>query len=149
MTTQEIIAKYPKIFEDYESNPRQCNWYGVPKGWLPIIDELCGCIQNHIDSIKTYTKEGMTSPSQVKCLQMKEKFGELRFYTFGHTDVIDGMIRYAAHRCDNTCDRCGSHENLGYTGQESLSFCTLTVVNISDYCFVEGSLAGFNDWSKM
>ncbi len=115
MTTQEIIAKYPKIFEDYEGNPGKCNWYGVPKGWLPIIDELCGCIQNYIDSIKTYTKEGVISPPQVKCLQMKEKFGELRFYTFGHTDVVDGMISYAAYRCDNTCDRCGSHENLGYT----------------------------------
>jgi len=115
MTTEEIIAKYPKIFQDYEGNPGQCNWHGVPDGWLPIIDKLCGAMQNYIDNRIRYTKDGPTTPEQVTCVQMKEKFGGLRFYTNGHDDVIEGMITMVEDLCDNTCDECGSEDDLGIT----------------------------------
>jgi hypothetical protein len=115
MTTEEIIAKYPKIFEDYQGNPARVNWHGVPKGWLPIINKLCGCIQDYIDFHVSYTKEGQYKPTQVTCTQMKEKFGGLRFYTNGHDEVIEGMIKMAEHLCDNTCDQCGTEEDLGMT----------------------------------
>lgn len=115
MTTEEIIKKYPKIFQTYEGNPGDVNWHGVPKGWLPVIDKLCGSIQSYIDNHVTYTKDGKYNPTQVTCLQMKEKFGGLRFYTNGHDDVIEGMITMAEYICDNTCENCGSEEDLGLT----------------------------------
>jgi hypothetical protein len=115
MTTEEIINKYPKIFEDYEGNPGRVNWHGVPKGWLPIIDKLCGSMQNYIDNHVTYTKDGVVKPTQVTCSQIKEKFGGLRFYTNGHDDVIEGMITMAEYLCDRTCQDCGSEEDLGLT----------------------------------
>jgi len=115
MTTEEIIAKYPKIFQDYEGNPGRVNWYGVPDGWLPIVDKLCGAIQNYIDHTIRYTKGETIKPQQVTCVQMKEKFGGLRFYTNGHDDIIEGMITMAEYLCDNTCDECGSEEDLGTT----------------------------------
>jgi hypothetical protein len=115
MTTEEIIEKYPKIFQDYEGNPGRSNWHGVPKGWLPIIDKLCGCIQDYIDFHVSYTKAGQYKPTQVTCFQMKEKFGGLRFYTNGHDEVVEGMIKMAEHLCDNTCDQCGTEEDLGMT----------------------------------
>lgn len=115
MKTEEIIAKYPKIFAPYEGNPKNCNWYGVPKGWLPIIDDLCGCIQNYIDNFRQYIDGKKVVAEQVICIQMKEKFGRLRFYTNGHNDIIEGMINYAEYLCDNTCDRCSSREDLGMT----------------------------------
>jgi len=31
ITTEEIIAKYPKIFEDYQGNPGRVNWHGYQK----------------------------------------------------------------------------------------------------------------------
>jgi hypothetical protein len=115
MTTEEIINKYPKIFEDYEGNPGRVNWHGAPKGWLPIIDKLCGSMQNYIDNHVTYTKDGVVKPTQVTCSQIKEKFGGLRFYTNGHDDVIEGMITMAEYLCDRTCQDCGSEEDLGLT----------------------------------
>jgi hypothetical protein len=115
ITTEEIIAKYPKIFESYQGNPNGINWHGVPNGWLPIIDKLCGCMQSHIDHNTTYTKDGPIKSLQVKCTQMKEKFGALRFYADNTDDIIEGMIDMAEYMCDSTCQDCGSENDLGLT----------------------------------
>ncbi len=134
MTIQELIAKYSKIFQPYEGNPGGSNWTGLPKGWIKVVDKLCGSIQDYIDTVTifvdnpdyvegsewdrddktTHKKIGSKIP-QVTCVQMKEKFGGLRFYTNGHDDVIEGMIQMAQYICDNTCEVCGSEENLGNT----------------------------------
>lgn len=133
MTLQQLIEKYPKIFQPYEGNPGGINWTGVPKGWLSIIDILCGAIQSYIDNTKTsvanpdyiegseWKRDDITThkfisvqPHQVTCIQMKEKFGGLRFYTNGHDDIVEGMINMAEYLCDNTCEKCGSKEELGY-----------------------------------
>lgn len=115
ITTEELIVKYPKIFQDYEGNPGGCNWMDVPKGWLPVVDKLCGSIQRYIDTTSRYTKHGPLKPEQINCVQMKEKFGGLRFYTDGHDDIVEGMITMAEYLCDNTCQDCGSEEDLGVT----------------------------------
>lgn len=115
ITIEEIINKYPQIFENYEGNPDRVNWMDVPQGWLPIIDKLCGSIQSYIDNTVRFTKEGKVRPQQITCSQMKEKFGGLRFYTNGHDDVIEGMITMAEYMSDNTCEECGSEEDLGLT----------------------------------
>lgn len=133
MTTDEIIEKYPKIFQDYEGNPGRVNWYGVPNGWLPIIDKLCSCIQSYCNSTMTVpnpdyiegsqwdpkditTQRYMCEPRpQVRCVQMKEKFGGLRFYTNMHDDRVQGMIDMAETLAANTCESCSTEEDLGYT----------------------------------
>ena len=40
--------------------------------------------------------------------QVKEKFGGLRFYTNGYTDVINGMISMAESMSYRTCEVCGN-----------------------------------------
>jgi len=132
MKTEDVIAKYPKIFADYEGNPGRCNWHGVPDGWLPIIDDLCGAIQEYIDkhshSIDNpeyvigseWNLDDVTThryiqkhPDQVTCTQMKEKFGGLRFYENNGDKKVDGMIHYAEYLADNTCQDCGTREDVG------------------------------------
>ena len=115
ITTDQLIIKYPKIFQQYEGNPGMVNWYGVPDGWLPVVDKLCGAIQNYIDNFIRYTKDGEWRPQQVTCVQMKEKFGGLRFYTNGNDDYVEGMINMAEHICYHTCQNCGSERNIGQT----------------------------------
>lgn len=134
ITIEELIAKYPKIFKDYEGNPGRVNWSGVPKGWLPIIDDLCGAMQDYIDTTtrfkdnpdyvpgSTYDQNDITTHKtinyripQVTCTQMKEKFGGLRFYTNGGDKITEGMISMAEYLCDNTCEVCGTREELGHT----------------------------------
>jgi len=134
ITTEEIIEKYPKIFQDYEGNPGQVNWYGVPDGWLHVIDWLCGAIQDYIDNVtipkpnqnyvegSKYDKDDITThkslyghPTQVTCDQMKEKFGGLRFYETGGDERVYGMIKMAEYICSQTCMSCSSMINTKTT----------------------------------
>jgi hypothetical protein len=132
MKTEDIINKYPKIFEDYQGNPNGINWHGVPDGWLPIIDKLCGCMQSYIDYHTKHTKDGVVKPTQVKCTQMKEKFGGLRFYADNHDEIIEGMIEMAEYMCDNTCQDCGSEEDLGITSNWISVLCRNCVIANGD-----------------
>ena len=89
-------------------------------GWYNIIDTLCAHIQHEVDrpheDIIRYT-EYLKDPKlpeatvtyfqqqivenrkriipQVEATQVKEKFGGLRFYTFGGNEKIDALISFA------------------------------------------------------
>lgn len=132
MKIEELIQKYPKIFQDYEGNPGHCNWLDLPKGWISIVDKLCGCIQSYTDYTTKYTEMGPIKPTQVTCVQMKEKFGGLRFYTNGHDDIIEGMIHMAEHMCDNTCQDCGSEQDLGTTSGWISVLCRTCIIGHGD-----------------
>jgi len=116
MTQEELINKYPKIFQNYEGNPDRCNW-DVPNGWIQLVDDLCGSIQNYIDRMRRYDEKSKLwkHHEQVTCTQMKEKFGGLRFYCKNESEIIEGMIGYAEYLSENTCQSCGSRKDLGIT----------------------------------
>ena len=108
MKVKELIDKHPKIFQDYEGNPGRINWLDLPDGWVTHVDHLCSAIQSYIDST-VYYKDGVeVRCPQVTCTQIKEKFGELRFYYIGGNDVIEGMVEMTAYLCSITCQKCGS-----------------------------------------
>lgn len=46
-------------------------------------------------------------PPAVKIDQIKEKFGELRFYFSGGDEQIAGMVRMAEYLCNQTCEVTG------------------------------------------
>lgn len=90
----------------------------VPQEWLPVIDSLCGAIQNYVDNYRsswinpTYDPSlpkdpddprtvpfTVYQPQQVRCLQMKSKWGQLRFYVDGADDKVEGMIKLAEWMC--------------------------------------------------
>lgn len=132
MTTEQLIQKYPKIFKQYEGNPGMVNWYGVPQGWLSIIDKLCGAIQSYVDNTTRYINGNPTNPPQPTLTQMKEKFGGLRFYMEDSDDYVEGMIRMAEYMCDNTCQDCGTEENLGVTSGWISVLCRNCVIGNGD-----------------
>jgi hypothetical protein len=114
-----LAEKYPLMF----TNP----WNGVdvPDGWYDIVDNLCAIIQNHIDGVarnREWTirwNENPVSPGQddirpvpelvpqVSVIQIKEKFGTLRFYYENHTDFVDGLVSMATAMTAITCETCG------------------------------------------
>jgi len=102
--TKKLFDKYPKIFADkpgpeYLISP--CQYYGIEcgDGWYNIIDALCCSIQHHID---------ITKCQQVIVEQIKEKFGELRFYIQGGDDTVRDLISFAEILSIKTCEICGS-----------------------------------------
>lgn len=95
MTHQELILKYPKIFD--VSNQSRISWE-FPKGWFDLVDQLCQEIQSYCDEHPEY--------EQVKCDQIKEKFGGLRFYINSGTDEVYEIIGKYAKKSTKLCNEC-------------------------------------------
>lgn len=123
-------------------------------GWLVLIDNLCSAIQSHIDNnnqkvvkkaeCKTvkYTEEDdsllvdelesaipekeelVDSITQVEAVQVKEKFGGLRFYYDGGDELIAGMVSFAEHMSYSTCEYCGSTNKVTQTSGWITSLCS-------------------------
>ena len=93
-----LIEKYPDIFQDYEGNPGRVNW-SCPPGWIPIVDSLCSTIQSYITN---------NNFSQIVCVQVKEKFGGLRFYYEPRDLVTDYLVSMAERLSRQTCLDCGA-----------------------------------------
>jgi hypothetical protein len=47
-------------------------------------------------------------PKNVRVIQVKEKFGTLRFYTSGDPQWYQDLISYYEGRSAETCERCGA-----------------------------------------
>lgn len=63
------------------------------EGWYPIIIE---CHERLLEIAPDY-----------KILQIKEKFGGLRYYTDVRSDEMAQIIREAEEKCWKTCEQCG------------------------------------------
>jgi hypothetical protein len=113
-----LVEKYPKIFINRYGDMKEtamCWGFEHREGWFWILDQLCDSIQSYIDNNNKYKSEEEKKIPQVVATQVKEKFGTLNFYYSGGNDYIDGMIRLAENMSANTCEFCGSIEDIGYT----------------------------------
>jgi hypothetical protein len=109
-----LVEKYPLIFKNrYGDMKETCMCWGFEcgDGWYQILDSLCANIQGHIDWQNKNFEKGFTQYKQVPqvvAVQVKEKFGGLRFYYEGGDDHISGMVRMAESWAANTCEECGA-----------------------------------------
>lgn len=106
---KKLVEKYPKIFRDRYADMRvtcMCWGFECGDGWYQIIDELCEKIQNHIDT---------NDVAQVIAVQVKEKFGGLRFYITGGDDYVYDLIDEAEFKSYKTCEHCGSTDDVEQT----------------------------------
>ena len=112
---KNLCEQYPKIFKDKtgELNRKLTSWgFSCGDGWYNIINLLCANIQSHID---WQNKQDKKVP-QVVALQVKEKFGTLRFYYTGGDEHIHGMVRMAEAISAVTCEKCGTPGELRHGG---------------------------------
>jgi hypothetical protein len=103
----EYLCKtYPKMMVNRDKNMQEtcmCWGFECGNGWFPILNQLMGNIQHHIDW-KNRTEEVVP---QVTLDQVKEKFGTLRFYYSGGDDYISGLVSMAESMSGITCETCG------------------------------------------
>lgn len=115
---EQLCAKYPKIFKNRHGDMKEtlmCWGFECGDGWYQIINSLCNNIQHYTDWQNENHAKGYKQYKevpQVVAVQVKEKFGGLRFYYEGGDEKIDGMVRMAESWAYNTCEECG---NLGKT----------------------------------
>lgn len=105
MDETEIISKYWFFPENF--------YFECAKGWYPLIDELCKkldklILEKHLDLIQ----EG---DYKFQVLQVKEKFGELRFYVSGGFDDIEDLIDEYVKKSARTCELCGKPSEIRYS----------------------------------
>lgn len=96
MTAEELVAKYPKIL----GGP---GYPGVGDGWLPLIDRLCSWLQFNTDHNSHNPAYG-----QVQAVQVKEKFGGLRFYIDQGSPEQYAVISFVESLSYHTCEVCGA-----------------------------------------
>lgn len=102
-----FVKEFPIMFKDmYGDRGQTCLSFGIEccDGWFDLIHNLCKEIQAELE------KEGQVE--NFKVLQVKEKFGTLRFYCSGRTDTIQGLIFMAEEQSAVTCERCGKTGTL-------------------------------------
>ena len=107
----KLFEKYPKIFRQKDLPMQEtCMCWGIEcgDGWFMLIDSLCNHLQfnidnnNHIEAYKT----------QIEATQVKEKFGGLRFYEQGGSDVQCAAISFAENLSFKICEQCGSTKDV-------------------------------------
>lgn len=126
-----LCEKYPEIFANRHADMRataMCWGFECGDGWFNIIDRLCHLIQHHINNredqlkiVDNWKAEGkellpwmreLAEIPQVVAVQVKEKFGGLRFYVNGSEEYIDGAIAMAEEMSYVTCEICGKPGHL-------------------------------------
>lgn len=108
ITLKELIKKHYilQVKRVNLTNPGKCFYpfkgFGIEcgKGWYEILDRLC-------TKIETYLDKNPEDKKEFYILQIKEKFGGLRFYTSYVFKEIDKYIEEAEDKCDKTCEECG------------------------------------------
>ena len=104
--------RFPEMFS------KPYGGFAVGAGWWHIIESLCANIQAHVNW-KNEQKEKYNRGSgceRVIVVQIKEKFGGLRFYYEGGNEFIHGMVRMAEAWAANTCEVCGERGASSNTG---------------------------------
>ena len=95
-----LTKNYPKLYKD-RNNPKSCMFFGFPgDGWFKLIDNLSYKLERIIDK----------NPNcGLRALQVKEKFGVLRFYYWMNEIIpeVDKLVREAEQESSRTCEDCG------------------------------------------
>lgn len=141
---EKLCAKYPLIFRDRNGDMREtCMCWGFEHGdgWYNIIDLMCHRIQSHIDwsyeqikwaerwnrnvndpdyewtaFVKREERPVPEPVEQVVAIQVKEKFGGLRFYYNGGDDYIRGVVDMVEEMSYRTCEVCGAPADIANDG---------------------------------
>lgn len=97
-----LCGRYPMIFRDRHASMQctaMCWGFACGNGWFPLIDTLCAEIQRHVDAAHV---------QPVVAVQVKEKFGSLRFYANGGDEYTRGLIWLADALSGYICEQCGA-----------------------------------------
>ncbi len=126
------MDKYPTLHPKNEEGitlPPMCGTW-CPVGWEDIVDKLCGCIVDY--TTLTYTTTPISSPGSgyekiypppVIIDQIKSKFAGLRFYYSGGDEQVAGIVRFAEHMCNNTCEVTGKPGKKHQKGYWLMTLC--------------------------
>lgn len=101
-----LVIKYSKLFSQHPMEPFPMFGWECDIGWYDLLEQLL----EHIDHYFEHKYKGV--PEGFTIVQIKEKFGGLRFYVHGGDDTVYEIIRFAEALSYRTCESCGSNQNI-------------------------------------
>ena len=103
---KKLFEKYPVMFQD-RVRPVTESTMGwgieVGDGWFGLVDVLCEQLQGETDQ---------RGAPQVVVSEIKEKYGELRFYVGSASERQEAMIEFAEALSSRVCEACGAPGSL-------------------------------------
>lgn len=112
--SKRLTEQFPKLFahpmtgETIERFSFECG-----DGWYSLIEAIAEAIDWRETSLRQQAEwkknrgEEAEDPPEYQAVQVKEKFGTLRFYTNYSDEYIDGAIDLAQNLSSKTCEICG------------------------------------------
>lgn len=100
--TKKLHDSYPRLYVSKR-------WFECGDGWFDLINECSAKIEQYNNTL------GQDLDDQANwcvALQVKEKFGTLRFYVQTSNDIIQAAIREAERKSAITCKHCGKPGRL-------------------------------------
>lgn len=94
-----LAQKYPSVFKNMDSTVP----YDIPSGWVSIVDSMCEELTELLEEEKKKVPETEENPLFV-LLQIKEKFGGLRFYYMMNTENND-LVKSVQRLVDSAEDK--------------------------------------------
>jgi len=131
---KKINEKFGYIIRSDKSPQHGLHMFGFEcgDGWFDLLWTLLTEIEK---SLAAEPKEVVDNFSVV---QVKEKYGTLRFYCNGTTDAIDSLISAAEDVSEKTCEACGQPGEIRPGGWISVQcwdhYVSILVNNIISYC---------------
>ena len=106
---EDIETRYPRVFGSgtKTDNPEQSVgtvYWEFGYGWDTLIENLVAAIDREIERDPSLAE----GDSPFRILQMKEKFGSLRFYHSGGNERIYGLVDMTEKLSGSVCEICGS-----------------------------------------
>lgn len=95
--TNRLLNAYPLLYS--ESPCFECG-----DGWFDILNHLSNRLEHLIIDHNCFNTDEESLPCAI---QVKEKFGTLRFYMSCQTDKMSEAIEEAEEKSSKTCENCG------------------------------------------
>ena len=138
---QYLIKTFPKIYTDTgENTPFNLFHFECDDGWFLILVRLSQYIQKYIDqnnewAVK-YPNQYKIVP-QVKALQIKEKFGSLRYYFTGGDEHISAVVSFVEYSSSFTCETTGKTEDVGRNKKGWIKTHHVSLARGNDFNFID------------
>jgi hypothetical protein len=119
-----LAQKYPSVFKNMEESVM----YSLPSGWVSLVDKLCEELSVVLEEEKKAKPESQDNPLFV-LLQIKEKFGGLRFYYVMNTEnddlvrTVQRMVDKAEDTSYTICEVTGKKGDLCKSGIQFKTLC--------------------------
>ena len=122
-TLDKLIEQYPIVFKHLDKT----GYHNLPSGWYKIVDRLCSELSVILEEALEANPENPDEPL-FSVLQVKEKFGGLRFYYMMNTknDELYRRIQTAVDTAEDTSySTCQITGNIGVLCKDGSHYMTL------------------------